>query len=254
LPFYIVSPWTRGGSVFTEHCDHNSQIMFIEKWLAAKGINVYSDQVAAWRRAHMSDLTNAFNFDAPDYSVPELPYAVPPHTNATGFYDGSSHCEATYSVLRPPVPYGQQAQQTTNVSSLSETGFKSVRGALTEGRYLTFEMNGYALTNPGAYSQKFTSSQATADHTSMQQRWVLHQLAQDGNTFIISSAIDGSYMGNFTSLRNNSGIAEQYEITFLGVSNGYAFMQQNGMYLAIEPSGTVSITSNMYGFQLFSVT
>jgi phospholipase C len=29
LPFYIISPWTRGGHVFTEHADHNSQIMFV---------------------------------------------------------------------------------------------------------------------------------------------------------------------------------------------------------------------------------
>lgn len=37
LPFYIVSPWTRGKSVFTEMADHSSQTLFLEKWLAAKG-------------------------------------------------------------------------------------------------------------------------------------------------------------------------------------------------------------------------
>lgn len=29
LPFYVISPWTRGGHVFTERADHNSQIMFV---------------------------------------------------------------------------------------------------------------------------------------------------------------------------------------------------------------------------------
>lgn len=29
LPFYVVSPWTRGGGVFTAHSDHSSQIMFL---------------------------------------------------------------------------------------------------------------------------------------------------------------------------------------------------------------------------------
>jgi phospholipase C len=38
LPFYIVSPWTR---------DHNSQILFIEAWLAVKGNNVTIDQMAS---------------------------------------------------------------------------------------------------------------------------------------------------------------------------------------------------------------
>jgi phospholipase C len=63
LPFYIVSPFTRGGNVFTEHADHNSQIMFIEKWLASKGFNVETEQMPAWRRQHMSDLTKAFDFE-----------------------------------------------------------------------------------------------------------------------------------------------------------------------------------------------
>ena len=36
LPFYIISPWTRGGTVFAEHADHNSQILFIEAWQKAK--------------------------------------------------------------------------------------------------------------------------------------------------------------------------------------------------------------------------
>jgi phospholipase C len=63
LPFYVVSPFTRGGNVFTEHADHNSQIMFVEKWLAAKGYNVTTEQMPEWRREHMSDLTKAFDFN-----------------------------------------------------------------------------------------------------------------------------------------------------------------------------------------------
>ena len=227
--------------------------MFVEKWLATKGKNVTSPQVAAWRREHMSDLTNAFNFDAPDTSLPNLPYAPPPHKNAKGVWDGSSHCEATYSVLQPTVPYGKQ---NSDVSSLSEKGFKSVRGALTEGRYLTIEMNGYALTNPAgkATSKKLTSSKATADHADKSQQWIVHQLAQDGNTFIVGTALDSLYMGNETNLWNNSGIAMPYQIEFQGGSQGYAFMQQNGKYLQLDSKGHVSVTSKKSGFNLFSVT
>ncbi len=105
LPFYIVSPWTRGGTVFTEHADHNSQILFVEKWQAVKGRDVRTDQMVPWRRSHMSDLTAAFDFAHPDYSLPVLPDAPPPHTDNKGAYDGSAFCAATYSVQRPPVPY-----------------------------------------------------------------------------------------------------------------------------------------------------
>lgn len=52
LPFYIISPFTRHGGVYTEHCDHNSQIKFIEEWQAAKGRNVTTDEMVPWRREH----------------------------------------------------------------------------------------------------------------------------------------------------------------------------------------------------------
>lgn len=60
----MVSPWTRGNRVFTERCDHNSQIMFIEQWLTALGYSgVQTDQMVPWRRAHMSNLINALDLD-----------------------------------------------------------------------------------------------------------------------------------------------------------------------------------------------
>ena len=70
VPSWIVSPWTRGGRVFGEHCDHNSQILFVEKWLAAKG---YSDVeltgMATWRRNNMCDFVNAFDFANVSFSL-----------------------------------------------------------------------------------------------------------------------------------------------------------------------------------------
>lgn len=84
LPFYIISPWTRGSNVYVEHADHSSQIKFVgkylhgvarphivcnsrlkpnaEQWLKTKGKNVVTDQIPAWRRANMADLTKAFDF------------------------------------------------------------------------------------------------------------------------------------------------------------------------------------------------
>lgn len=64
LPFYMISPWTRGNRVFTERADHNSQILFVEQWLTAKGYkNVQTDQMVDWRRGHMSNLVNALDLD-----------------------------------------------------------------------------------------------------------------------------------------------------------------------------------------------
>jgi phospholipase C len=59
----MVSPWTRGGNVFAERADHNSDIMFVEQWAAAHGYKgVYSQEMSPWRRAHMSNLVNALDF------------------------------------------------------------------------------------------------------------------------------------------------------------------------------------------------
>lgn len=63
VPSWIISPWTRGGRVFGEHCDHNSQILFVEKWLQAKGYtDVELEGMATWRRENMCDFVNAFDF------------------------------------------------------------------------------------------------------------------------------------------------------------------------------------------------
>jgi phospholipase C len=250
LPFYIVSPWTRGGNVFTEHSDHNSQILFIERWLAAKGINVTTDQMVPWRREHMSDLVAAFDFENPDYSLPDLPDAPPPHTNAQGVYDGSSYCESLYAVQRPPVPYGAQS---TDVAALSESGFKVVRGALTEGRYLTFEMRGYALANSGG--DDFIATKARPAHDDTSQQWVLYALDPDdaGTTFVISSAKDGRYIGSHTSLVNHVTGAETYTIGFVA-GWGYSLQKENGNYVTIDRGGNVQITSQVVYFGVFSVT
>jgi phospholipase C len=67
----MVSPWTRGGRVFTERADHNSQILFLEEWLEARGHKeIRTDQMVRWRREHMSNLVNALDFDNVRFPVP----------------------------------------------------------------------------------------------------------------------------------------------------------------------------------------
>ena len=252
LPFYIVSPWTRGGAVFTEHADHNSQIMFVETWLAAKGVDVKTEQMVEWRREHMSTLVNAFDFENPDFSIPVLPDAPAPHTDANGVYDGSSHCESLYPVNRPTVPYTSQIAPDA-VSSFSEEGFKEMRGALTEGRYIVFESGGYALTNPGKPATDFTATKSTATHSSISQRWVVHSLAAGGDTFLISSAADGRYIGSHTGLVDSAHGAETYTVSF-AAGRGYALQKENGRFVTVDGGGNVQIAGDATYFGAFSVT
>ena len=200
----------------------------------------------------MSNLVNAFDFSDPDFSIPELPTAPAPHTDSSGNWDGSSYCESLYPVQQPPVPYGSQ---NSNMSSLSEKGFKSVRGALTEGRYLSFESGSFVLQNGGSNSTGLAVGQATAAHDQRSQLFVVHQSAPGSNQFSISSAIDGSYLTTSLKFTNSSSSAETFTITYLGGGSGYSLETSNNTYITIS-SSSLSITSiaPSAGFLVFSVT
>jgi phospholipase C len=68
VPLLVVSPYARGGFVCSDVFDHTSILRFLERRFGAEVPNL-----SAWRRATTGDLTAAFNFAAPDASVPALP-------------------------------------------------------------------------------------------------------------------------------------------------------------------------------------
>jgi phospholipase C len=210
----------------------------------------------------MSNLVNAFDFDNPDYSIPNIPDAPAPSEDSDGNWDSAVLCQGTYGTPppHPPAPYGPE-NENLDTATLVENGFKSVRGYLTEGRYLVFEMNGYALTNAGPHGTDITGTHATADHRSINQRWVVHATggtALDGGegsgTFVITSAVDGRYIADHTSLEKARSGAETYTITDLGNGLGYSLLKENGKYLSIGHNGKIGIYSTPSGFKVYSVT
>jgi phospholipase C len=68
VPMLVVSPFSRGGFVSSDLFDHTSVLRFLETRFGAEVPNL-----SAWRRAAVGDLTSAFNFKAPDKSLPSLP-------------------------------------------------------------------------------------------------------------------------------------------------------------------------------------
>ncbi|MDQ0587659.1 phosphocholine-specific phospholipase C [Variovorax paradoxus] len=69
VPMWVVSPWSRGGWVNSQVCDHTSTLMFLEKCFG-----VAEPQIGKHRRAVCGDLTSAFNFERPnDEPLPTLP-------------------------------------------------------------------------------------------------------------------------------------------------------------------------------------
>jgi phospholipase C len=68
VPLLVVSPFARGGFVCSQTFDHTSLLRFLETRFGAEVPNL-----SAWRRSVTGDLTAAFDFTAPDASVPALP-------------------------------------------------------------------------------------------------------------------------------------------------------------------------------------
>jgi phospholipase C len=61
VPMIIASPWTKGGFVNSEVCDHTSTLQFLEKFLSHKtGKKVTEPNISDWRRTVCSDLTSVF--------------------------------------------------------------------------------------------------------------------------------------------------------------------------------------------------
>jgi len=73
VPLLLVSPWTRGGWVTSEVCDHTSVIQFLEKWTEALGTPAICPNISGWRRSVCGDLTSAFDFANPVFGMPDLP-------------------------------------------------------------------------------------------------------------------------------------------------------------------------------------
>ena len=71
VPMLIISPFSRGGFVSSDLFDHTSVLRFLETRFGAEVPNL-----SAWRRTAVGDLTSAFNFKAPDQSIPTLPFPL----------------------------------------------------------------------------------------------------------------------------------------------------------------------------------
>ncbi|KAJ3496102.1 hypothetical protein NLG97_g2907 [Lecanicillium saksenae] len=204
IPRYIISPWTRGGNVFAEPSDHTSDIMFVEAWAEANGYSLEVSTITPWRRSHMSNLVNAFNFREADYTAPPIASVRKPEADPDkpwegtpslgslqGPWVGPAKCEQMHSGNQPPIPYGEQ-NAGPDMASLVEDGFKVVRGLLTEGRYVVFEQRARALT--AKKDATVGISEGTEKHEKIEQRWILHSLADYGKQFYVQSAKNKQYI------------------------------------------------------------
>jgi phospholipase C len=94
VPMLICSPWTRGGHIDSNTYNHTSMLQFLETWTGVAAANI-----SAWRRSVSGDLTAAFDFANPDFTIPALPDTVPLITQS----DAQKH----FPAVRPPATGAQ---------------------------------------------------------------------------------------------------------------------------------------------------
>ena len=128
-----------------------------------------------------------------------------------------------------------------------------MRGYMTEGRFLVFESNGHALSNPSDGTKQFEATASSANHDILAQRWIVHALSEEGTLFQITSAVDGKYLSQHNSLSDSVSGAEVYNITFIGNSQ-YVLQKENGDYTNIQSDGALEFVSKPTPYTIWSVT
>ncbi|KAK9461907.1 phosphoesterase family-domain-containing protein [Lipomyces oligophaga] len=258
VPFYVVSPWTRGGQVFSEISDHNSQILFVEEWADAIGKPFQMVEMNTWRREHMSNLVNMFDFGNPDYSVPTIANTSYPSTSS-GTWNGYATCIAEYSSLsnrRPPVPYGNQTEST---ALATEEGYKQLRGQLTEGRYIviTQEFSGNEIAWTAYKTSNYLRGPAAgSDYKTFQQRFILWQ--QGGyfsNEFIVQAYSHGKYLTSGRTFVTDESKAAVYTFEYVS-GKGYTIKENaSGKYITMTKYNlTPAVETSPSYWNIFSVS
>ncbi|MGD0066438.1 MAG: phospholipase C, phosphocholine-specific [Streptosporangiaceae bacterium] len=149
VPMMICSPWTRGGYVDSNVYDHTSMLQFLATWTGVKPANV-----TPWRASVTGDLTTAFDFKRPDFSIPgniptlDQTWALTQLTggSTTPPAEGDQKMPAQEPGTRPhrPTNYQLHADVTVNrttsqvTAALTNTGTVGASFAVYPDEYLTF--------------------------------------------------------------------------------------------------------------------
>jgi len=247
VPMLLISPWTRGRRVCSQLFDHTSIIRFLETWTG-----VQEPTISAWRRQVCGDLTSAFNFANPDFSVPILP-AIPPVTNST-IVDPvvpspqSIPFQETNSKVACPLPYQANANSTLGTLSnqliigLTNAGSASVHFAL----YPYVGQNGYPqqldVLPSGSTSYSFTINPSAGGSYDLAcfgpngfQRRFAGNLSAEGGQIEVSSVIDGPAGTLLLNLTNGTGSNLNYTIV-----DNYS---TNAPVLVLVPAGSAGTST-----------
>ena len=139
VPMLICSPWTRGGYVDSNVYDHTSMLQFLAAWTGVKPANV-----TPWRASVTGDLTAAFDFKHPDFSIPGNLPTLSQTWALTQLTGGSTTPPAEGEQEMPTQEPGTRPHRPSNYQLLADVTVNRTTGQVTA-----------ALTNTGTVGASF---------------------------------------------------------------------------------------------------
>lgn len=229
VPFLIVSPWTRGGLVYSEVCDHTSILKFLEV-----KFNVTCPNISPWRRAVAGNLLAAFDFASPDYSWPASFPDTSGNVNAS-----RRQCDS----LPPPVVPTTQSMPT------QEAGTRPSRA-------LPYRLEVTASVNAGKLAVEFSNTGTAgaafqAYDLLSPKAFPLKYTVEAGKTLQDSWPIQKTY--NW-SVHGPNGFVRQFSGTDSALCDVKTLFADGSLLLAlhcdsedITSSSIVKVVDNVYG-------
>lgn len=154
VPMLICSPWTRGGYVDSNVYDHTSMLQFLAAWTGVKPANV-----TPWRASVTGDLTTAFDFKHPDFSIPKIP-ALDQTWALTQLTGGSTAPPAEGTQKMPAQEPGTRPHRPTNYQLHAEVTVNRTTSQVTVALTNTGKVGVSLSVYPDAY-RPFTSTPVT---------------------------------------------------------------------------------------------
>lgn len=147
VPMIVVSPWSRGGFVDSEVADHTSVLRFLELWTGVREPNI-----SAWRRQVVGDLTSAFDFAHPDFTLPTLPTITGAScTIRTPTPPATQSVPAQERGMRPARPLPYQPDATSRTDCAAGRFYIAMSNAGAAATHLSVQANRFRSDGPWQY-------------------------------------------------------------------------------------------------------
>jgi phospholipase C len=264
VPMLICSPWTTGGNIDSNVYDHTSMLQFLAAWTGVKPANVTS-----WRSSVVGNLTAAFDFENPNFTIPSnIPtlaqtWALTELTggSTTPPAEGAQSMPVQEAGTRPHCPSNLQpfADVTVNrgtsqvTATLSNTGSVGVSFSVYPNAYLAATPTPVTVlpSSSGSYTWSAASTSGNYNFSVYGPDGFLATFAgavvpasqTTGQIPVVSAALDSATTTITITLSNSGSAAISYTLT----PNDYQGTTE-AVTVAGGGSSTVSWPTDDYGY------